>query len=123
MGYCPEIDVSPKLGEHDASQFHSLVGVLQCIVELERVDINVEVSMMSSNLALPCVGHLKEIYHIFAYLKAHSNTEMVFDSTPVIPDMSLFEQQDWSYLPYGCEDLKEELLSNIPKPCDPSMTM
>ena len=79
--------------------------------------------MMSSNLALPCVGHLKEIYHIFAYLKAHSNTEMVFDSTPVIPDMSLFEQQDWSYLPYGCEDLKEELLSNIPKPCDPSMTM
>ena len=108
-GYCPEIDVSPELGETDASHFHSLVGVLRWIVELGRVDIDVEVSMMSSHLALPRVGHLKEIYHIFAYLKAHSNTEMVFDPTPVTPDMSLFEQQDWSYLPYGCEGLVEEL--------------
>ena len=86
-GYRPEIDVSPELGETDASHFHSLVGVLWWIVELGRVDIDVEVSMMSSHLALPRVGHLKEIYHIFAYLKAHSNTEMVFDLTPVTPDM------------------------------------
>ncbi len=28
-GYCPEIDVSPELGEKDASRFHSLIGVLQ----------------------------------------------------------------------------------------------
>ena len=79
--------------------------------------------MMSSHLALPRVGHLKEIYHIFAYLKAHSNTEMVFDPTPVAPDMSLFEQQDWSYSPYGCEGLVEELPANMPKPCGLSMTM
>jgi hypothetical protein len=122
-GYRPEIDVSPELGETDASHFHSLVGVLRWIVELGRVDIDVEVSMMSSHLALPRVGHLKEIYHIFAYLKAHSNTEMVFDPTPVTPDMSLFERQDWSYSPYGCEGLVEELPSNMPKPCGPSMTM
>ena len=48
---------------------------------------------------------------------------MVFDSTPVTPDMSSFEQQDWSYLPYGCEGLVEELPSNMPKPCGPSMTV
>jgi hypothetical protein len=88
-----------------------------------RVDINVQVSMMSSHLALPRVEHLKEIYHIFAYLKAHSNTKMVFDPTPVAVDMNLFEQQDWSYLPYGCEGLKEELPHNMPKACSPSMTM
>jgi len=28
--YCPEIDVSPELGEADASYFHSLIGVLAC---------------------------------------------------------------------------------------------
>ena len=100
-GFCPETDVSPELGEADASSFHSLLGVLQWIVELGKVDINVELSMMSSHLALPQVGHLIEIYHIFAYLKAHSNTEMVFDLMPVTSDMSLFERQDWSYLPYG----------------------
>jgi hypothetical protein len=48
---------------------------------------------MSLHLALPRAGHLKEIYHIFAYLKAHSNTEMVFNPTPVALDMNLFEQQ------------------------------
>ena len=58
------------------------------------MDIDVKVLMMSLHLALPRAGHLKEIYHIFAYLKAHSNTEMVFDPTPVALDMNLFEQQD-----------------------------
>jgi len=62
-GYHTEIDVSPELGETDASHFHSLVGVLWWIVELRRVDINVEVSMMSSQLALLWMGHLKEICH------------------------------------------------------------
>ncbi len=87
-GYRPEIDVSSMLGESEASYFHSLVEVLRWIVELGRVDINVEVSMMSSHLSLPRARHLKEIYHIFAYLKVHSNTEMVFDSMPVALDMT-----------------------------------
>ena len=122
-GYCPEIDVSPEFGEADASYFHSLIGVLRWIVELGRVDLDVEVSMMSSHLALPREGHLKEIYHIFAYLKAHSNTEMVFDPTPPVIDMNLFERQDWSFLPYGCDGLTEELPSNMPKSLGPSMTL
>jgi hypothetical protein len=33
-GYHPEIDVFSKLGESEASYFHSLVGVLWWIVEL-----------------------------------------------------------------------------------------
>ncbi len=56
-GYRPEIDVSPELDETEASYFHSLIGVLRWIVELGQVDIDVEVSMMSSHLALPRVGH------------------------------------------------------------------
>jgi hypothetical protein len=87
------------------------------------VDINFKVSIMSLHLALPRAGHLKEIYHIFAYLKAHSNTEMVFDPMPVALHMKLFEQQDWSYLLYGHKGLAEELPNNMPKPCGPSMTM
>ncbi len=121
--YCPEIDVSPELGEIKASHFYSLKGVLQWIVELGRVDLDVEVSMMSSPFALPCEGHLQEIYHIFAYLKAHSNTEMVFDLTPPMNDMTLFECQDWSFSAYGCEELKEELPNNMPPSFGPSMTM
>jgi len=124
-GYHPEIDVSPKLGEADASYFHSLIGVLCWIVELGRVGLDVQVSMMSLHMALPREGHLKEIYHIFAYLKAHLNTEMVFDLTPPVIDMNLFERQgqDWSFSPYGCDGLTEELPSDMPKSLGPSMTL
>ncbi len=51
--YYLEIDVSPELGDTDSSYFYSPVGVLRWIVELGCVDIDVEVSMMSSHLALP----------------------------------------------------------------------
>jgi hypothetical protein len=87
------------------------------------MDVNVEVAMMSLHPALPRAGHLKEIYHIFAYLKAHSNTdEMVFNPMPVALDMNQFEQQDWLYSLYGCKDLAEELTNNMQK-CGPLMTM
>ena len=93
--YRPETDVTPELGEADASYYHTLIGVLRWIVELGRIDIDVEVSMMSSHLALPREGHLKELYHIFDYLKAWSNAKMVFDPRPIEPDKTLFERQDW----------------------------
>lgn len=97
--------------------------MLWWIVELGQVNIDVEVSMMSSHLALPRKGHLKELYHIISYLKAHPNAEMVFDRTPIRPDMSMFERQDCSYSAYGYKSLKEELPSNMPKSLGPSMTM
>ena len=121
--YHPEIDVSQELGEDDASYYQTLIGVLRWIVELGRIDIDCEVSMMSSHMALPREGHLKELYHIFAYLKAHANAEMVFDPTPIMPDKSLFEREDWSYSPYGYESLKEELPSDMPASHGQSMTM
>jgi hypothetical protein len=37
--------------------------------------------------------------------------------------MTLFERQDWSYSPHGCEGLNEELPSNMPKSLGPSMMM
>jgi hypothetical protein len=89
-GYRPEIDISPELSEADALFYQTLIGVLHWIVELGRIDIDVEVSMMSSHLALPQSGHFQELYHIFAYLKAHSNAEMDFNPTPISPDMTLF---------------------------------
>ena len=122
-GYRPEIDVSPELESTDASYFHSLIGVLRWMVELGRVDICIEVSMMSSHLALPREGHFKEVLHIFAYLKNHTNSEMVFDPTPVEFDRSLFAKQDWSFSQYGCEEMKEEMPEGMPEPRGQPMTM
>ena len=73
-GYPPEIDITPELGEEDAAYFHSLIGVLIWIVELGKVDINVEASMLSSRLVMPREGHMKELLHVFTYLKKHMST-------------------------------------------------
>jgi len=79
--------------------------------------------MMSSHVALPREGHLKELYHICAYLKAHSKTEMVFDPMLIYFNRNIFERQDWSYSAYGYESLKEELPLNMPTPLGQLMTM
>ena len=51
--YRPEINITPELGLEDAAYFHSLIGVLRWIVDLGRIDINIEVSILSSHLVLP----------------------------------------------------------------------
>ena len=52
------------------------------MVELERVDIITEVSMLASQLAYPRKGHLEAVYCIYAYLGNKHNSHMVFDLTP-----------------------------------------
>ena len=56
--YRPELDVTHELNPPDAAYYQSLIGTLHLMVELGRVDICLEVSMMSSHLGLPRMGHL-----------------------------------------------------------------
>ena len=92
----------------------SLIGVLRWIVELGRVDITCEVSMMASMMAMPREGHLEQLYHMFAFLKIRHNSQMVFDPTPPDIDPSIFPREDWSHTVYG--NKKEE----IPSTNDPN---
>ena len=117
-GYRPEIDIKPELGEEDAEYFQSLIGVLRWIVELGRFDINVEASMMSSHMEIPREGHIQELLHVFAYLKKHMNTDMMFDRSDPVIYMNYFQRQDWSYSIYSLpgEYLKEALPPIMPKP-------
>ena len=62
--YCPEIDITPELENVDAVYYQSLIGILQWMVELGRINICVKVSMVSSCLALLLEGHLKQLFHI-----------------------------------------------------------
>ena len=56
--YRAELDVSPELTPRDSAYYQSLIGILRWIVELGRIDICLEVSMMLSHLAVPRKGHL-----------------------------------------------------------------
>ena len=55
------------------------------MVEMGRIDICYEVSMMSSYLAMPREGHLQQVIHIFAYLKRFHNSRINMDLT--YPDL------------------------------------
>ena len=111
-GYRPETDVSPELNATDAAYFQSLIGVLRWIVELGRVDVNTETSMLASCMALPRKGHLEQVFHIFAYLKNKHNSEMVFDPSDPDIDESMFPTHDWSNSVYG--ECSEDKPSKMP---------
>jgi len=49
VGYKPELDVTKPLEPELTSYYQSLVGVMRWMVELGRIGIAVEVSLMSSH--------------------------------------------------------------------------
>ena len=111
--YSPELDITPELISTDAAYYQLLVGILRCIVELGRVDICLEVSLMSSHLVLPSEGHLDKLFHIFAYLTWKHRAWMVFDPTYPSIDNDDFPRHDWEKH-YG--EVKEVIPTNAPSP-------
>ena len=52
-GYDPELDLSPELNSTKAQYYQALIGVLQWMVEIGRIDMITEVSMMASHVTMP----------------------------------------------------------------------
>ena len=42
--------------------------------------------------------HLKQVYHIFSYLRQHNNSRVVFELTCHVIDKDGFEDQDWIHV-------------------------
>jgi hypothetical protein len=80
--------------EDEGNYFQQQVGVLRWIVELGRINIAVEVSMLASYTNSPRIGHFDAILHIFSHLNQHDKSKLVFDDSYVtLPDP---QAQDWS---------------------------
>ena len=91
--YWPGLYVSMDLSPVLASYYMSLIGIPRWIVELGRVDICLEVSVMSSHMAIPRQGYLYQALSIFEHLNNYHNTEMVFDpSNPVIDERKFYNK-------------------------------
>ena len=90
------------------------------MVDIGIIDICCEVSMMSSHLALPWEGHLAQVSHIFAYLKKHHNSDLLFD--PPYPDVNIdtFLNHDWTRF-YG--DVKEAIPPDMAEPLGKEVVM
>src|SRR5512136_2745304 len=72
----------------------------------------VAVSMLSRYIVSPCEGHLQQVFHLFAYLKHHKRSKMVFDDSEPVFDESAFQTCDWSeFYP----DAEEAIPHNAPE--------
>ena len=111
--YEPELDVSEPLTPELASYFQSIIGVMRWMIEIGRVDIATEVSLLSSHLALPREGHLNAALHIMSYLKCHHNSRIVFDPSYPDIDYDSFPACDWKEF-YG--DVEEAIPDKVPQP-------
>ena len=68
------------------------------------------VSMLSRYLVSTRVGHLDQVFHIFAYLKAHNRSTMVFDDTEPIIEGTRFVKRDWEdYYPEAAEMIPPDM--------------
>ena len=116
-GYRPEIDETPELKEDGANYYQELVGILRWIVELGRIDLATETSMMSSHLAMPREGHLEAVIHMFGYLKKRPKRWIAMDHKDHLRWShgfeDRFEKVDWSEVYPGA---KEEIPLDRPEP-------
>ena len=80
--------------------YQSLIGILRWIVELGRVDITTEVSLLASMMAAPREGHLYQALRVFSHLQRWHNAELVFDPTiPSFDDLA-FPKRNWENTPF-----------------------
>ena len=112
-GYRPELNVSPELKVDGMQYFQELIGMLRWACELGRLDILLEVSLLSAHLALPREGHLQQALHIFGYLKCRPKRKLAFDPDHPQVDERRFKRYDWFDF---YRDAKEAIPDNMPEP-------
>ena len=64
----PELDTSKELDDDSIKNYQSLIGALQWVITLGRLDIATAVMTMSSFRVAPRQGHLDRLKRIYGYL-------------------------------------------------------
>ena len=94
-GYRPEFDVTPELKADGLQRYQELIGILRWAVELGRVDIFMETSMMLTHKAMPSRGHLEQVHHIFGSIKDRPKRKLFFDPQHLELDKRSFTTYNW----------------------------
>lgn len=119
--YHPELDVTEELGTRHIQRYQAIMGMLRWLIELGRVDIEIEVSLMSQYQASPREGHLEALYSVVRYLGKHPLKRLVMDPTTPRLDESVFQNEaNWEEI-YG--PLTEELPPDMPEPLGHPVTI
>ena len=91
-----------------------MIGVMRWMVEIGRIDIATECSLLSSHLPYPRKGHFECALHMMGYLKTKHNFRLLFDLTYPDIDFDTFDDgADWKTF-YG--NVTEAIPPNPPDP-------
>ena len=115
----PEEDTSNVLDDDMHRKKHQiLIGILNWLVTIGRMDIAYAVSSMSRFSSCPREGHLIRVMKIFGYLKKYPNHRILVDfADPVIKgDMTTIKIDYVEAFRYFYPDAHEEIDVNIPAP-------
>jgi hypothetical protein len=96
-GYHPELDTSPFLYTDGCELYQSYIGTLRWAVELGRIDLCFPVALMSRFTVAPRKDHFEKVLGMFAYIKKHLNSRIVFDP----------RSRDWSHIQWTSHNWKE----------------
>ena len=104
--YHPSEDVTKEMNKEELQVYQELIGILLWSVDIFRVDILLEVSLLSSQLEFPRVGYLHAVYRVFGYLKQVPKRKLYFDPRKPIISEDIFQKFDWEYFyPDACEPI------------------
>ena len=114
--YAPELDVSRELDPKEITFYQEIIGILRWRIEIGRVDITMEVSLLSGYQALPRIGHLEQLLHIVAFLKKKPKLTLYFDpEEPIVDELSFNGESRERFLEHYREAV-EEMPNNMPRP-------
>ena len=116
INYAPELDSTPELDSNGITFYQEIIGMLRWAIEIGRVDITLEVSLLSGFQAAPRSGHLEQLLHIIAFLKKRPKLTLYFDPTEPMIDEAMFNGESKEAFLEHYRDAKEEMPSHAPKP-------
>jgi hypothetical protein len=117
----PEMDASHILDSDKTQLYQSLIGALQWIITIGRIDVMSAVVTMSAFRAIPRQGHLERVKRIYGYLHRMDQAKIrVRTDEPDYSGLPNYEY-DWSRTVYG--DIEEALQSDAPRPLGKYVTL
>ena len=117
----PELDTTEELDMNGIKQYQSMIGALQWLISLGRLDIATTVMSLSSFRAAPRKGHLDRVKRIYGYISKMRHAAIRFRTgCPDYSDISVPEYS-WETSIYG--NMREILPKDCPKPHGPPVIM
>ena len=114
----PEEDESELLDDDGHQRYQMLIGMLNWIVCLGRMDVAFAAASLSRFSACPRDGHLKRLLRVFGYLKKYKNRRIVIDSRDpkLVGGKDALERDYTEIFRSFYPDAEEEIDSKLPTP-------